>query len=320
MRSRFKFQRGLIIVICLAESQGGAFLYPPNALIDRIERDAIRISGDDRELPGFIPSWEAHKYRFFAPEWIRPGELGYEAEIRVRPIVSEFSIEDYRNNLSANRIVEAPVVRLLDVVPFDARSSGHLPIRYGQLITGELVFLKGDGNPLAVKLMSDLGIGPRFHGIHTEGGITYAVMDVIPGQYTNMLRGQTVTVDLFKDLETIIDRLHQVGARLSDAEFVLSQTGHFLLIDADERYPNTYDWGRPIMGGDRDAILLRYYSVAYTDPSVGIAYLQWLRGKSHKTAVWDLLVHQLTSQMPRQPGAESLRVFLDQLGNGCVKR
>lgn len=312
MRFTLKFQRRLAIAVCLVVSRDAfSYRYPPNVLIDRIQKDAIRISGDDRELPGFIPSWEAHKYRFFTPEWIQPGELGYEAEIRVRPIVAGFSIEDYRNNLREKLIVEAPVVRLLDVVPFDTRSSGHLPIRFGQLITGELVFLKGGGGELAVKLMSDLGIGPRFHGIYTEGDITYAVMDVIPGQYTNMLRGSSITVDRFRDLETIIDRLHRVGARLSGVEFVLTPTGHFLLIDADERYPNTHDFGHPIMD-DRDAILLRYYSLTRVNSTVGMAYLEWLNNDHHKKSVWDQLVYRLESSQ--------YRPLLDQIGYGCLKR
>ena len=210
-----------------------------------------------------------------------PAQLPYKSELRP-PAAAQPQLPTTFAQLPI-----APVARVTDGV-LASRShngSGGL-VRLAELADGTPVAIKKHHGNLSqrealrearsVMLMSELGGGPRFHGVYQDSnGHWNVVMDIVPGDS----RGAPVTDRSFRDLEDIIQRL--AGARmyeLGDFQPFRTREGRILVIDPI---------GMAERVGQRDTTPPGQANSSYTyarakvlddaDATVGIRYLERLR-------------------------------------------
>jgi hypothetical protein len=185
----------------------------------------------------------------------------------------------------------APVAEVTDIAFASVEHSGSAGlVRLGYLQDGRPVALKSyhlgpgrtDAEEVALsetrsaKLLSDLGVGPLFHGVWRDPeGHWNVVFDVARGDFV----GTPVTADTFRDLETIFARLNGAGVHdVPDLQMYRDGAGRLMIID-----PNMAADGRRGMhepdeaGGYAAAARLEQLHEAPVD--VGRRYLEWLRAR-----------------------------------------
>ncbi len=81
-----------------------------------------------------------------------------------------------------------------------------------------------------VKLLSDIGVGPQFHGVYLDAGGRYnIVMDIVRGDFS----GVQVTAQSFEDLKTIEQRMRSHGITTAhDLQVYRTPEGRLQVIDA----------------------------------------------------------------------------------------
>lgn len=128
----------------------------------------------------------------------------------------------------------------------------------------------------AVKLFSDLGIGPRFRGVFTDqDGRINIVTDVVRGDFTN----SKVTTQSFKDLIEIEKRMRLGGiATTTELQLYRTQEGRLLAIDAnmkkelsefDRPLPRAFDheYVRLLQEADPELGRLQLHAIYVQDPT-----------------------------------------------------
>lgn len=158
----------------------------------------------------------------------------------------------------------------------------------------------------SAKLTSDLGIGPKFHGVHQDGdGRWYVITDIARGDFS----GTKVTRQSFDDVDTILKRLDD--AKISphqDFQLYRDNDGRVTIIDpaplADivgqkPRIPANAANGV----GTRERIAL----LTEADPSTSLDYLNSL--KTSNPEAWEGAMKRMETafQNPRNSVDEKLR-------------
>jgi hypothetical protein len=218
---------------------------------------------------------------------IDPAKLPYKPELRPQYRTKfEFPAE-------LSGFPQAKVRRESDVLLVSDKWSGS----QGLVRLAELE----DGTPVAIKtypvnsdfvyeeaksaqLLSDLGIGPRFHGIFRDAqGRENIVMDVVPGDFA---RPETVTAQTFADMETVIARLHEAGLEVPlDMQAYVTPNGRYVVIDPSSLASR-------IGEQDSHAELYEYQErmklIENAKPEVATAYLEKLRAEHNDR--WQKLI------------------------------
>ncbi|MBI3297927.1 MAG: hypothetical protein HYZ75_07180 [Elusimicrobia bacterium] len=170
---------------------------------------------------------------------IPPDMLGYGSELR-EPLAPRAELS------SLAEVPKADVVEVSNVVFASEEHSGSSGlVRLAKLKDGRAVAVKAilasppvseartagwileEANSAA--LFSDLGVGPKFHGIWTDGaGRLNVVMDIARGDFS----GTPVKDATFADLEAIIGRLRGAGIKeVGDFQAYRTPEGRLTLID-----------------------------------------------------------------------------------------
>jgi hypothetical protein len=211
---------------------------------------------------------------------LAPADLPYSTTLRTpRPVSLPVSLE------AAER---APVKSVTDVAFASAEHSGSAGlVRLGSLADGRPVALKAyhlRNNPelldkfmleetRSAKLLSDLGVGPQFHGVWRDrDGSWNVVFDIARGDFS----GNPVNMSTFHDLETILARLKGAGvAGFADLQMYRDRDGRLSVID-----PGAAASDRRPLSPDEEpnyAIYARMEQLQPAPAEHGRRYLAWLK-------------------------------------------
>jgi|GEM_PF-5221689 len=194
----------------------------------------------------------------------------------------------------------APVDRVTDIVFASEEHSGSAGlVRLGYLSDGRPVALKAyhlgpqrnDLDDVALeeaqsaKMLSDLGVGPRFHGIWKDpDGAWNVVFDIARGDFN----GMPITAQTFSDLETILSRLSGAGVtEFGDFQPYRTPEGRLIVIDPSSLSSATFDVRRMRRGIGVEPNAARGYAsqarleqLREAPVQVGRRYLEGLRANS----------------------------------------
>lgn len=240
------------------------------------------VAVDPSDFPGGSGAAIAtgRRLRALVTKDLAPSDLPYPTTLRAPAAV----------NLPASleAAPRAPVRTVTDVAFASLEHSGSAGlVRLGYLEDGRPVALKAyhlRNNPemldkfmleetRSAKLLSDLGVGPRFHGVWRDrDGSWNVAFDVARGDFS----GNPINMRTFHDLETILERLHGAGvAEFSDLQMYRDRDGRLSVID-----PGTAANAlRPLSPGEepRYAAYARLEQLGPAPAEDGRRYLAWLK-------------------------------------------
>jgi hypothetical protein len=233
--------------------------------------------GSKSEVQGEVPPGMPDEGRYLNTNNIRPEDLPYKSEIR-DPVSGNPQLPKDLSEIPTVDVKNVTDIRLVG----DEHSGSGAVIRLAELADGNPVVLKSTNAAYAAReapsaqLLSDLGIGPEFHGIFRdpEGRINL-VIDVVPGDFAKT----PVLPESFSDLETMLSRLEAAGVeRLGDFQVYRTQKGRLLVIDPGgiaEFRGQKAAGGTQAQGSDYNR---QRASLILAAPSeTGISYLERLR-------------------------------------------
>ncbi len=158
----------------------------------------------------------------------------------------------------------------------------------------------------SAKLTSDMGIGPKFHGVHQDAeGRWYVVTDIARGDFS----GTKVTKQSFEDLDTIFSRLK--GAKIAphgDFQLYRDNDGRVSVIDpaplaemVGKKPLDPPDSPRGVATRERVSLLVE------ADPSTSLDYLTKL--KDTNPEAWNGVMKRMQNafQKPQSAYDEKIR-------------
>jgi Flp pilus assembly pilin Flp len=256
--------------------------------VDQLQEKAKPFTNAE-EIPGgaggVMSSNKTGKY--LRTQDIQPGDLPYESAIRPAQPVKLADTLDEMPQAKVKKVTDtflasdehsgsAGVVRLAELE--DGRpvaTKTYYPSR-GAITDEEIL-----SEARSAQLFSDLGIGPKYHGIYRDAdGRLNVVMDVVPGDFS----GTKVTAQTFDDLETVGARLK--GAGIEDVgDFQLYRTQDGRLVAIDPGYAADAIGRKAHSGVDDVSGFMtreRMQQLGQADPDVGQAYLDQLKQTNPK--------------------------------------
>jgi hypothetical protein len=125
----------------------------------------------------------------------------------------------------------------------------------------------------SAKMLSDLGVGPRFHGVWRDhDGSWNVVFDIARGDFS----GTPVTRRTFSDLETILTRLKNAGVRsFGDLQLYRDENGRLSVIDPGSAAKGGAPHAEPDQPGGYATQVRMEQLFAAAEPE-GRYYLEWL--------------------------------------------
>jgi hypothetical protein len=185
-------------------------------------------------LPGGLPA--GTQGRYIRTKWIPPSILAETSYVTKEPR-GRYSPEPMIKNIKLERESDIYLVS-------DDHSGSSAGVYIGELPGGRLVAVKAydptrrltesvertvEREAQAATAVSDLGIGPRFHGKTVDSlGRPALVFDIVPGDFIDM----PITARTFADLETIFSRLRANGLTVSgDVQLYRGAQGELGMID-----------------------------------------------------------------------------------------
>ncbi len=222
---------------------------------------------------------------------IDPSQLPYEAALR-RPVpVSQISLPS-----TLDEAAGASLKRVHDVVLVSNDFAGSKGVvRLAELSDGRPVVIKTNHlgptrtaeeyaahmlqEVRSAQLISDLGIGPRFHGTAVDAdGHLGLVMDVVPGDFTGPVVRQTLD-----DFDQIVSRLRAADTGLPPDDFQMYRTpsGRLQVIDPNDLSRFVGEKMQPGKVDQQRLSLLRD-----ADSEVASRYLDDLTARDPESARW----------------------------------
>jgi hypothetical protein len=242
---------------------------------------------------------------------------------KIEDIVIPERIEDFG---------KADVAWVSDVIPVGPAGGGTKSILlFGYLRDGTVVVLKnrsenainigGEWKPMpidpaelealrlgdvqAVYRDSEMGIGPRFFGMHKYKGRDFMVMQYLPGEMIvegAKLQRDLVTLQTLIDMETIFTRLEKAGVSRSveagDIEFLILPNGRLFIIDSGKDSQSVVDVEalrkEGVISPNAENGHFTYWRQQFLSaltPDQGRQYLEYLR-QANTTAWQNLLLRQ----------------------------
>jgi hypothetical protein len=277
--------------------------------------DAVPGGAGSMAIETFIRGHPGRKVKYLVTSSVLESDLPYESAPRPEKPFKEMTSLD-----EAPRVeVELPTEIVFLTGEVEQGSASH--VRLG--------FLK-DGRPVAIKahlpvelwkgkeqerlrieangarLLDDLGIGPRFHGIFAEGdGTLNVVTDIVPGDFPTEA-SKDITLQTIEDLEEASHRLARTGRDLGgDVQGPVTPRGRLLFID-----PWAVGHGPSLRGKQETYHEKRIAEmIELAPPAVQEAYIRKTGGR----ALVFLESEQLLTSTVRRDGEvkETLKVFWD---------
>jgi hypothetical protein len=281
------------------------------APLANLEARAVKFTSS-REIPGGAggpSSLGMENGRFLRTTEITASDLPYPSEIRA---IDRAGL----NKPAVTRLNPSEVTRSDIILASDEHSGSAGVVRLGS-VNGRPVAIKAyatQRKELAMdnkfileeaanaKLLSDLGIGPKFHGIYQDStGRWNMVTDVVRGDFT----GTRVTAQSFDDLRTIEKRLHDAGiSHAPDFQPYRTQDGRMLVIDANLARDAT----RPELTRDISVEMAKLIREA--DPELGLQQLRRIQANEPERMPF---IRRIFSNYQRNTGKlpEHLRPYLE---------
>lgn len=281
------------------------------------------------EMAGFL-----NRPRYLHTSLIEAHELPYATAIRPAVGTPESILREIPKQLS--EIETAAMDLITEVSPVSHTTSGvNGLLRFGTLNDDRPVILKvspyrqQDFEVLeevqSVILLSNLGIGPRFHGLYSTPLVFFAggrsrpvwniVTDIVPGEFPNP---KNITLKTLEDIDVISSRLGSIGMKIPpDFQPYLTADGTVQVIDgrgyldqikapADSGHSGWNDKSYSNWTQIKADILLR------ADPKVAITYLDTLRNRDHKafeSFMKELLARPFKSQVEAATRSVLIRTY-----------